>query len=136
MFLHVSVILFTGGRGYLGRGPGRRLGDLASGCLGPDPGGGWGGLRGSVQGGVQAQAQGVVSRPKVGGVQAQVGGVFIPVCTEADTPSPADGYCCGWYASYRNTFLFFDVLARCTGRWIFNILVLLSISCDHFPPCL
>ena len=28
----------------------------------------------------------------------------IPACNEADSP-PADGYCCGWYASYWNAFL-------------------------------
>ena len=36
-----------------------------------------------------------VSRPTPGGC--------IPACTEAD---PSDGYCCGWYASYWNAFLF------------------------------
>ena len=65
------------------------------------------------RGGVQAKAWGV-SRP--GCVQAQAKGVSrprpgprgvcIPACTEADTPNPADGYSCGWYASYWNAFLY------------------------------
>ena len=62
MFLHVSVILSTGG----------------------------GGVQAHAQGGVQAQRG--VSRPTLGCVQARVGvsrprsrGVFIPACTEADT---------------------------------------------------
>ena len=92
-------------------------------------GSGWGGV-------LQAHAWGVVSRPTLGGspgphlrgspgptpggspgphpgglqahnwgdLQAHTQG-GIPACTEADTPL-ADGYCCGWYASYWNAFLF------------------------------
>ena len=61
------------------------------GCPGPGPG------RGSAQG---------VSRPRPGEVP-RPRGVCIPACTEADTPicPPADGYCCGRYASYWNAFL-------------------------------
>ena len=33
------------------------------------------------------------------------GGLGIPACTEA-APPRKDGYCCGWYASYWNAFLF------------------------------
>ena len=36
--------------------------------------------------------------------------IGIPACTEADTPCPPrrDGYCCGWYTSYCNAFLFWS----------------------------
>ena len=36
----------------------------------------------------------------VGSPGTHLGG--IPACTEADTPPPADSYCCGRYASYWN----------------------------------
>ena len=58
MFSQVSVILFTGGGG----------------CLGPGPGGGWG------------VWQGVVSRLRPGGRPGPGWGGLIPACTEADTP--------------------------------------------------
>ena len=65
------------------------------GCRGP------GGLPRGVsrpRGCVQAQAWGV-SRPRPSGV-------CIPACTDANTPPPpADGYCCGRYASYWNALL-------------------------------
>ena len=90
---------------------------------GPGPGGGWGvwpgGMSrsmprfevGGLAGGVQAHTQGGwMSRPTPrgsrgnGGVSRPRPGECIPACTEADTP-PADGYFCGWYASYWNAFL-------------------------------
>ena len=78
---------------------------LARGCQGPDPGGGWGVWLGG----------GVVSRPTPRGCPGtHLGGggsrptprgesrprprVCIPACTEADTSSPAEGYCCKRYA--------------------------------------
>ena len=50
----------------------------------------WGGLQAHTLGGLQAHAWGRVSRPTPGGC----------------IPDPPDGYCCGWYASYWNAFLF------------------------------
>ena len=70
--------------------PGKGVGGLARECLGPDPGG-------EVGGSGQEEYPG----PHPGGVQARGG--CIPACTEADPP--ADGYCCGRYASYWNAFL-------------------------------
>ena len=40
------------------------------------------------------------------GVSRPMSGGCIPAYTEAATPPPPDGYCCGWYASYWNAFLF------------------------------
>ena len=72
---------------------------MARGVSRPTPkrevgGSGWGG-------GLQAYTQGG-SRPTLGGSPGP--GRCIPACTEADPP--ADGYCCGQYASYWNAFLF------------------------------
>ena len=55
---------------------------------------------GLARGGLQVHTGGGRLRGLAGG------GVWggIPACTEADTP-PADGYCCGRYASYWNAFL-------------------------------
>ena len=38
----------------------------------------------------------------------------IPACTVADNtpPPPADSYCCRWYASYWNAFLYFFILKK------------------------
>ena len=106
MFLHVSVILFTGGGGIPAC--------LAAGLRGwvvsqhalqvsrptPSQGGSWrvwprgspdphpGGSPGPHQGGLQAHTQGWSPGPHLG------------VCTEADPPP--DGYCCERYASYWN----------------------------------
>ena len=50
--------------------------------------------------------EGGVSRPTPRGrFPRHIPGGIIPACTEADIP-PADGYCCGRYASYWNAFLF------------------------------
>ena len=74
-------------------------------------GGGLGGLRatpgGEVGGsgwwGVQAHTRGGGSRPQAhmggGGVKAQARGVD-PSMHWGSRHPPADGYCCGWYASY------------------------------------
>ena len=86
---------------------------------GPYPGGGWevwlgasrpipwgrlGGLAGG--GGFPGPYPGGSWRVWPGGAPGPgLGGVCIPACTEADIP-PADGYCCGRYASYWNAFLF------------------------------
>ena len=74
-----------------GSGPG--------GSSGPHPEGGC--LQAHTWGGSPGPHLGGVSRPTPGGV--------IPSCTEADTP-PADGYCCGWYASYWNAFLLYLIV--------------------------
>ena len=57
------------------------------------------------------------------GVPGPMGG--IPACTEADPPPPGrDGYCCGWYTSYWNAFLFemlsevFTIIAKITDSKI------------------
>ena len=73
------------------------VGGLAGGSPDADPGGRLGGLAGRG-----------VSRPRPGGSRPRPvgGGRFIPACIEADTPPPADGHCCGRYASYWNAFLF------------------------------
>ena len=70
MFLHVSVILSTGG-GSPGLYPGRRLRGLARGVSRPIP---RGEVEESGQGGLQAQAQ----------EGPGPGGGCIPACTEAD----------------------------------------------------
>ena len=118
MFLHVSVILFTGG-GIPACIAGGSPACLAAGLQwgewypsmpcwfpGPHPGGK---LRGLAWGGLQAHTQGWfpdphlgVSRPTPGEVSRPTPGGCIPACTEADPR----GYCCGWYASYWNAFLF------------------------------
>ena len=48
-----------------------------------------------------------VSRPGQAGGSVQALGEVgcFPTCSEADPPPPADGYCCGRYASYWNAFL-------------------------------
>ena len=45
-------------------------------------------------------------------------GGCIPSHTEADLPPP-DGYCCGWYTSYWNAFLF---LLKFIGRSVYNLI--------------
>ena len=74
--------------------PTGRLRGHARGSPGPHPGG------------FSRLTPGGVSRPTPRGV-------CIPACTEADTPlPPADGYCCGWYASYWNAFLLIKYLLQ------------------------
>ena len=79
------------------------------------------GLGGLPEGGVQAQALGV-SRPRPRGCPGQDPGGAGPGLGQGgpgpgprgcvsqhalwQTPPPADDYCCGWYASYWNAFLF------------------------------
>ena len=85
------------------------------GCLDPGPGGR---LGGSGQGGVFKPRPGRgCPGPGLGGPGPGWGvsrprsrGMCIPACTESDPP-PADGYCCGWYASYWNAFLLQDKVA-------------------------
>ena len=94
IFLHLSVILFTGGwypsmhcRWYPSMPRSRSLGGSGiPACLA--------GFQAHTQGEVEGDLAGEVSRPTPRGA--------IPACTEADPP---DGYCCGWYASYWNAFL-------------------------------
>ena len=70
-------------------------------------------LRGLAWGGLQAHTQGELRGLAWGGLQAHTWGSpsphfgGCPACTEADT-LPADSYCCGWYASYWNAFLFVE----------------------------
>ena len=102
---------------------GKLRGLACGGSPGPHPGGKLRGLawapRGEVEGSglgeLQAHTQRGISRPTPGGgLQAHTQGspqVGIPACTEADTPLPADGYCCGWYASYWNASLFYALLS-------------------------
>ena len=65
----------------------------------------WG--RGSLgrhpRGRLRGLARGV-SRPTPGGC--------IPACTEADPLPTSDSYCCGWYASYWNAFLYYNCFTQ------------------------
>ena len=81
--LHLSVILFTGGRG----GIPACIADGISACLA------------DLQGVVSQHAL-QVSRPTPKGRLRGSGPGPAP------PPPPADGYCFGWYASYWNTFFF------------------------------
>ena len=120
MFLHMCVCpqegcLLQGGVPALGGGV-------------PGPGGTWsqGGQClvpwGVCSGGVPGPGERVCSRGVPGPRGAARGGVWfwgsapggIPACTEADSPPRRrDGYCCRWYASYWNAFLFtFFVYAK------------------------
>ena len=97
MFLHVSVILFTGG-GVLSQHALQVVSQHAlqqGGLL-------WGGCLfqgGSAPGGVCSQGV-----PALGGLLPV--GVPAPRGSVEPPPPKADGYCCGRYASYWNTFLF------------------------------
>ena len=78
-------------------------------------------VKNSVHKGGGVQAGGCCPGPGLGrGVQAQAQaqGGCTPACTEADTP-PADGYCCGRYASYWNAFLleFFTQSMKVRSHW-------------------
>ena len=70
----------------------------------PGPYRGGGRLRGLAGGGLQTQAQ--------GGLQTQAcrGGGCVSQHALRQIP-PADGYCCGRYASYWNVFLLLNVIA-------------------------
>ena len=112
IFLHLSVILFTGGvvsqhalqqvswGGYPSMPcrwyPSMPYRWYPSMPCSRSPGGG-GVLQVHTQGEGGLQVHRGVSRPTPGGC--------IPACTEADTP-PKDGYCRGRYASYWNAFLY------------------------------
>ena len=90
--------------GCLDPGPGERLECLARrGVSRPRPrrGGGGGGL-----------ARGWCPGPDLWW------GECIPAFTEADTPPPADGYCCGQYASYWNAFLRHFILLRFESKLV------------------
>ena len=122
------------GGGCLGPDPGGGWGSDGGGCLGPDPRGRLGGLARGVcvqahtqQGGQDQHLGGCPGphpagwpRPTPGGClgpdpRGRLGGLARGVCVQAQggvsqhalgqTPLPADGYCCGWYASYWNAFL-------------------------------
>ena len=89
--------VFQGGRGSPGPHPGGMSpGPYPGESPGPNPGGG-------------------------GGLQAHTQSGGIPACTEAQPP--ADGYCCGWYASYWNAFLL-----NCVYDKIFS-----NIDTDFLP---
>ena len=127
-YTFLSVILFTGGGGGIsaciaGGIPACLAAGLLEGgipaCLagfqthtqGGSWGSGWGGSRPTPKGeveksdlrGLQAHTWGGVSRLTSRGSPGPHPGGCIPACTEADPP---DGYCCGRYASYWNTFLY------------------------------
>ena len=116
IFLHLSVILFTGGvvsQHALQVVSQHALQQVSGGGGGGIPCSGipaciaGGGLQTHTWGDLQAHIRGQGSPgPHPGGLQAHTweGGLCIPACTEA-TP-PMDGYCSGWYASYWNAFLF------------------------------
>ena len=100
--------------GSPGPHPGGRLGVWRRESPGPHPVGRLVGLAGGSPcphlGGVSKptpRGMGVFRPTARGCLQAQAQGC-IPACTEADPPAPADGYCCGRYASYSNAFLFTD----------------------------
>ena len=82
--------------------PGGKLRGLAWGVSRPTPRGEveGSGLRGVSRptpgGGVEGSGLGGVSRPTLGGLQHAL---------RQTPPPPADGYCCGRYASYWNAFL-------------------------------
>ena len=124
MFLHVSVILFTGG--YPGPYPGGRLGGLAGGVSRPIPRGmlgsgqgegvwpGGGGSPGPYPGGdVRGSGwEGSRPRPRPRGVsRPRPGGWGVSQHALRQT-LPADSYCCGRYASYWNAFMFIMVIHR------------------------
>ena len=134
MFLHVSVILFTGGVSqhalqvvsqHAFQQVSRGVSQHALQVSRPTPrgeveGSGWGGLqarpkgklRGLAWGGLQAHTWGSgVFRPTPRGVFRQTPGgspgPHLGRCIPACTEAdPPDGYCCGRGASYWNAFLF------------------------------
>ena len=73
---------------------GGRFGSMAGGVSRPTPGGSPGHTQGGSPG------------PHPGRCQGPGLGECISACTEADPSPPANGYCCGRYASYWNAFLF------------------------------
>ena len=79
----------------------------AWGCLGPCPG------TGALPRGVSRPRPRGCPGPGQGGPGPGPGGVCvcIPACTEADSPPP-DSYCCRWYTSYWNAFLFHKHVSR------------------------
>ena len=82
-----------------------RRGVVEGSGLGASPGPHKGGkLRGLAWGGgLQAHTQGgEVEGSGLGGLQAHTQGVSQHALRQT---TPADGYCCGWYASYWNAFL-------------------------------
>ena len=130
MFLHVSVILFTGGGGAI---PACIAGGIAAciaggiaACLavgGSAPGGSaLGGLvgllGGLLLGGVCSQGGLFQGGACSGGSAPGVGGVpdLRGVCLGVENPPGADGYCCGRYASYWNAFLFRKIFAFWTNQ--------------------
>ena len=62
------------------------------------PGGAWSGGVPGLGGVCSRGCLGVMPGP--GGSAPGGGGCLVE--------TPSDGYCCGWYASYRNAFLFFN----------------------------
>ena len=117
MFLHVSVILFTGGGipaciaggipVCLAAGLGGVVSQHALQVSRPTPrveveGSGWGWSPGPHLGGSPGPHPGGSPGPHLGGGVSRPTPGGIPACTEADTP---DGYCCGCYVSYWNAFL-------------------------------
>ena len=93
MFLQVSVILFTGG------------------CLVPGGSGpGGSGPRGCLLWGVPGPRGCLV-----------LGGLVLGGCSGGCLmETPLDGYCCGWYASYWNAFLFIIAHIHSVGRKCFQ----------------
>ena len=69
----------------------------------------WGGLQATTWGGLQAHTWGV-SRPASGGVSRPTPRGC--ASQHALRQTPLDSYCCGWYASYWNAFLFLSRFYR------------------------
>ena len=96
---------------------------------------------------VSRPTPGEVSRPTprgfpgphlVGSPGTHLGG--IPACTEADTPPPADSYCCGRYASYWNalTWVNYRLPIKLREGNIFSRFChsIQGVPCDHYPWCM
>ena len=109
MFLHVSVILFTGGGCAI---PACIAGSISA-CLAA---GGSAPRVGLLPGEVSSQ----------GGACSGWGCLLCGGEGGVETPPKADGYCCGRYASYWNAFLF--TLSDCKAKFFPSSLSLLNVN--------
>ena len=101
----VKNSVHTGGGGFSRPTPRGEIGGLARGVSRPTPRG----VSRPTPRGVQAQG---VPGPGLGGVSKQA--------LRQTPPLPADGYCCGRYASYWNAFLLIFKI-HCYFHWNFTI---------------